>query len=184
MLEDFYSFDEHLLTGCPTQPMKDYVGTLTKIINLEPYQKMFSIAREISSPPLFCASKAETFGDEMGWFRALGLPVSFCDDPLNYFESLMAARSSWCMIIVDCDAFGGDPAFLANLRATIRSDFDIPFILVSRENKTSNYWHAQSPRVLSVLDDELSIDTLEDTVLSVLGTDDLYLHKIASASGH
>lgn len=181
MLEDFDSFDEHLLIACPPQPTKDFVGALTKIVNLEPYQKMFSIGREISSPPLFCASRAEIFGDEMGWFRALGLSVSFCDDPLNNLESLMAARNSWCMIIVDCDTFGGDHAFLANLRAIIRSDFEIPFILVSRENKTSSYWHAQSPRVLSVLD-EFSMDTLEDTVLTVLGQEEL-LHEIASVSG-
>jgi len=183
MLEDSYSFDEHLLTGCPIQPTNDSVGTLTEIVNLDPYQKMFSIGLEISSPPLFCASRAEIFGNEMGWFRALGLPVSFCDDPLNNLEYLMAARNSWCMIIVDCDAFGGEHAFLANLRAIIRSDFEIPFILVSRENKTSSYWHAQRPRVLSVLDDELSMDSLEDTVLTVLGPEDLYSHKIASVSG-
>jgi len=165
--------DQSSLTGYLSQPVKYAGHKRALIVDLEPYPKMFSIGRDISLPPLFCAPTADIFGAEMGWFRALGSSVSFCTHPPGSLGTVLAKHNTWLMTIVDCDAFGGYQAVLDGLEEVIRSDLEMPFILVSRKNKTSSYWNAQSPSMITALDDELSMNTLEDAIFTVLGLDDL-----------
>jgi len=168
-----YFFDDNFLSGNSSQPAKCSGHKQPVIVNFEPYPKMFSIGCDISRPPLFCVPRADIFGAEMGWFKALGSSVSFCTDPPSRLGALIAKHNNWSMTIVDCDSFGGHDVVLTSLKAVISSDVKMPFILVSRKNKTSSYWKAQSPRMITALVDNLSIDTLEDAVSTVLGPDDL-----------
>ena len=170
MFEGSDYFDDKPLSG---QPAKHEGQKRSLIVDLEPYPKMFSIGRDISLPPLFCAPREDIFGAEMGWFRALGLSVSFCTDPPCRLGTVLANHNNWSMTIVDCDAFGGSQVVLDGLEAVIRSNLEMPFVLVSRKNRTSSYWNAQSPRMITPLDAELSINSLEDAIFTVLGLDDL-----------
>lgn len=143
--------------------------TTFDVVSLEPYAKMFSIGIEVDAAPLFCTPAASIMGPEIGWFRALGLPVDvFTQSPAS-LDHLMSNGACWSMVIVDCDSFGGIECVLEQLRREIKTDLKVPFILVSSHCGSAVSWGAQAPTVSTLLADKFSIDTMEETVFAVLG---------------
>ena len=126
MLEDLSFHEEYLSDGCRNPLARHAASTKVEVVALEPYAKMFSIGSEIRSAPLFCAPEVKILGTEIGWFRALGLPVDVCTKSPDMLGDLLSGQACWSMVIIDCDSNGGIEHVLGQLRKGIRSEMKIP----------------------------------------------------------
>lgn len=168
MLEDLSFHEEYLSDGCRNPLARHAASTKVEVVALEPYAKMFSIGSEIRSAPLFCAPEVKILGTEIGWFRALGLPVDVCTNSPDMLGDLLSGQACWSMVIIDCDSNGGIEHVLGQLRKGIRSEMKIPFVLVSRDLEEAVHWDSQTPTDSKLLNHTFSIDNMEETVFAVL----------------
>ena len=168
MLEDLSFHEEYLSDGCRNPLARHAASTNVEVVALEPYAKMFSIGSEIRSAPLFCAPEVKILGTEIGWFRALGLPVDVCTKSPDMLGDLLSGQACWSMVIIDCDSNGGIEHVLGQLRKGIRSEMKIPFVLVSRDLEEAVHWDSQTPTDSKLLNHTFSIDNMEETVFAVL----------------
>jgi len=168
MLEDLSFHEEYLSDGCRNPLARHAAPTKVEVVALEPYAKMFSIGSEIRSAPLFCAPEVKILGTEIGWFRALGLPVDVCTKSPDMLGDLLSGQACWSMVIIDCDSNGGIEHVLGQLRKGIRSEMKIPFVLVSRDLEEAVHWDSQTPTDSKLLNHTFSIDNMEETVFAVL----------------
>ena len=169
LFENSVYHEEPVLDGHQQLCECSQTDTIIDVISLEPYAKMFSIGLELDAGPLFCTSAVSQMGTEIGWFRALGLPVDVFTQSLSMLDHLMSERTCWSMVIVDCNSFGGIERVLEHLRREIKTDLTVPFLLVSSHCGSAVCWWAQSPTVSTLLAETFSIDTMEETVFAVLG---------------
>lgn len=167
MLEGFNFHKEYIVDETRNPIARKAAIKKAEVIALDPYAKMFSIGLEIRSAPLFCTPEVNMLGTEIGWFRALGLPVDVFTKGPDMLSYLMNEQACWSMVIIDCDSNGGMEYVLGQLEKGIRPDLKIPFVLVSRELETVSLWNAQSPKETEILDHTFSIDNMEETVFVV-----------------
>jgi len=168
MLEDLSFHEEYRSDGCRNPLARHAASTKVEVVALEPYAKMFSIGSEIRSAPLFCAPEVKILGTEIGWFRALGLPVDVCTKSPDMLGDLLSGQACWSMVIIYCDSNGGIEHVLGQLRKGIRSEMKIPFVLVSRDLEEAVHWDSQTPTDSKLLNHTFSIDNMEETVFAVL----------------
>lgn len=168
MLEEWSFQEEYSLDGLRNPLSRMTAPSKVEVISLEPYAKMFSIGSSIRSAPLFCTPKLIRMGTEIGWFRALGLPVDVCTQSPDMLGDLFCGQVCWSMVIIDCDANGGIESVLIQLKRGIRSDLKIPFVLVSDNLEPAVLWDAQSQTETKTLDHAFSIENMEETVFAVL----------------
>ena len=168
MLEEWSFQDEYSLDGLRHPLSRMTAHSNVEVIALAPYAKMFSIGSAIRSAPLFCAPELIRMGTEIGWFRALGLPVDVCTQIPDMLGDLFCGQACWSMVIIDCDANGGIGSVLVQLKRGIRSDLKIPFVLVSHNLEAAVLWDAQSPTETKTLDHAFSIENMEEIVFAVL----------------
>lgn len=169
LLENVVYDRDRLLDDCPTPFGSAESDPSTDVFSLEPYAKMFSIGREIPTAPLFCTPEISKMGTEIGWFRALGVPVDVCTKKPSILARLMSESACWSMVIIDCEPFGGIGSVIEQLKNEIRRDLVVPFVLVSSHCGSAVYWVAHSPTVTTLLTSTFSINTMEETVFAVLG---------------
>ncbi|MFA8444000.1 hypothetical protein [Yoonia sp.] len=162
-LQNNHQIDFHVTTTLESNTLP--IGTA---ITLPPFQKMFSIGYDISVAPLFCTPDSSAFGAEIGWFRALGLPVTLYGGPPRTLGELIVKPKMWSVVLIDCASYGGMGTVLSDLKMAIPSNLQLPVVLISGNHQPPLHWNPVLNEWPTALDCSFSLDHLEDILDAVL----------------
>ena len=137
-------------------------------VTLPPFQKMFSIGYDIGVAPLFYTPDSSAFGAEIGWFRALGLPVTLYGGPLRALGELTVKPKMWSVVLIDCDSYGGMRTVLSDLQLAIPAYLQLPVVLISGNKQPCLCWNPVLNEWPTAFDCSFSLDHLEDILDAVL----------------
>ena len=137
-------------------------------VNLPPFQKMFSIGYDISAPPLFCTPDSGALGAEIGWFRALGLPVTLYNGIPHSLGKFTVKQKLWSVVLIDCDGYGGMHTVVSDLQMALDATFKLPVVFISRSEQPPVFWNPITNKLSAPLECSFSVNHLESILDAVL----------------